>query len=153
MVDDENPPRKTGRSPFVYFGCGLLGSLAVLFCVITSAFWAPFLFLESREIKLKHGTDHTAVLVACRKLMASSSPAGSYFLRDDPLMPAVIRDLHPHVVKVTPQKVAIELGGSMMSHGLIAFPAGSTIEATETMSVKGQCRYDNLIPGLWLYWR
>jgi hypothetical protein len=131
----------------------LLAALAVLLCMITSIFWAPLVFIKSHELTLKHGTNHAAVLTACRGLMASSAPSGSRMLGSDLSLPATIRDLQPHALLVTPQKVEIELGGSMMSYGLIAFPAGSTIEAAETTSVKGQCRYDKLIPGLWLYWR
>jgi hypothetical protein len=94
---------------------------------------------------LLHDLDHSAVLAACREMMADPTGyrtmeySAGLDLRDHNI-PAIIRDLGPAYVGVGDTFVQIEMHGGFNHFGLRAFAEG----------VEGGGN-QKLIEGLWFY--
>ncbi len=113
--------------------------------------WYPM--IRSKQYRLKHLTDHHALLDACRLLMQSKEnftldhsrhPAesdGHRFLDPrDPKLPEPIREAAPVYIHVTEDSVSLKMHGGHYHWGLNAYREG--IEGSGDLK---------LLTGLW-YW-
>jgi hypothetical protein len=123
--------------------------LLLFFALIISVAWFFTIRLtESRFTKsqtLLSDTDHQAVLAACREMMIRrkrGEPTGEVE-PTDPIVPQLLRALHPARIIVGDDFVQLEMHGGFDHYGFYAYSEGSQEE--------GRDGGKQLIKGLWFY--
>ena len=117
--------------------------------------WGQWREISDRKHLVFYKVSPNTVLAACRQIRANQAkfrgnpgwhpppPVGSDNPDPgDPLMPPIIRTIHPSGIIITPEGVHIEMGGGFEHFGLAETLAGAP---RPMMAVK------QLVPGLWYY--
>ena len=161
MSDQLSPPfaRKHRPARRVILRAILLLALSPLVYLVGAygdwQFWGWPREIESRKRLILYKLNPAAVLATCRQIRANQAkfrgnpfwnpplPIGSDMPDPaDPLMPPIIRTIHPSGIIITPEGVHIELGGGFMHFGLAEAIAGAP---PPPFAAK------QLVPGLWYY--